>query len=134
MTLNDDIRGAAQGIVRAFRNNDEDEYFAGFADDCSFAFHTDPAPLLGADAWREGWRELQASGWRVKDCRTLCDHVQVIGDGGVYLHELETTAGEPGAIETYRERESIVFARRDGRLVAVHEHLSPIPAQSDGDL
>ena len=133
MTLDDEIREAAQAIVHAFRDNDEEAYFAGFADGCSFAFHTDPAPLLGTDAWRAAWRELQASGWRVVDCRTLWDHVQAVGDGGVYLHEVETTAGEPGAIETYRERESIVFARRDGRLLAVHEHLSPIPTQDDDD-
>lgn len=132
MSLDDEIRSAAQSIVHAFRDNDEDAYFAGFADDCSFAFHTDPAPLLGAEAWRTAWRELQASGWRVTECRTLWDHVQAVGDGGVYLHELETTAGEPGALETYRERESIVFGRRDGRLVAVHEHLSPIRTQGDG--
>lgn len=130
MTLDNEIREAAQAIVRAFRDNDEEAYFAGFADDCSFAFHTDPAPLVGAEAWRSAWRELQATGWRVVDCRTLWDHVQAVGDGGVYLHEVETTAGEPGAIETYRERESIVFARRDGKLLAVHEHLSPIPAQN----
>lgn len=133
MTLDEEIREAAQAIVRAFRDNDEEAYFAGFVADCSFAFHTDAAPLLGADAWRMGWRELQASGWRVTECRTLWDHVQAVGDGGVYLHELETTAGEPGALETYRERESIVFARRDGRLVAVHEHLSPIATQDDED-
>ncbi|MGC5076632.1 nuclear transport factor 2 family protein [Agrococcus sp. DT81.2] len=133
MTLDDEIRDAAQAIVRAFRENDEEAYFAGFVADCSFAFHTDPEPLLGTDAWRAAWRELQASGWRVIECRTLWDHVQAVGDGGVYLHEVETTAGTPGAIETYRERESIVFARLHGQLVAVHEHLSPIPTQDDDD-
>ena len=29
-------------------------------------------------------------------------------------------------------REVVSFARRDGRLVAVHEHLSPVPTQDDG--
>ncbi|WP_413317141.1 nuclear transport factor 2 family protein [Agrococcus sp. 1P02AA] len=133
MTLDDEIRFAAQVIVRAFRDNDEEAYFAGFVADCSFAFHADPEPLLGADAWRSAWRDLQASGWRVTECRTLWDHVRAVGDGGVYLHELETTAGTFDALEAYRERDSIVFARRDGRLLAVHEHLSPIPAHHDDD-
>lgn len=127
MTLDHEIRDAAQAIVRAFRDNDEDAYFAGFAPECSFAFHTDQQALLGRDAWRDAWRELRASGWRVDACETQWDHVQPVGDGGIYLHELTTTAGEPGAEETYRERETIVFERRDGRLVAVHEHLSPVP-------
>lgn len=131
MTLDEEIREAAHAIVRGFRDNDEGACFAGFAADCSFTFHTDPEPLLGLEAWRTAWRELQATGWRVVDCRTLWDHVQAVGDGGVYLHEVETTAGEPGAIETYRERESIVFTRRHGQLVVVHEHLSPIPTQDD---
>ena len=74
---------------------------------------------MSSDVWPPSaqwvrWWASQASGWRVIECRTLWDHVQAVGDGGVYLHEVETTAGEPGAIETYRERESIVFARSLG--------------------
>lgn len=130
--LRQEITDAAEAIVAAFRSNDEERYFAAFAPECTFAFHTDQEVLVGRDAWRSAWRELRDSGWRVVDCRSLSTHVQPIGqDGGVFLHELETTAEQDGRHETYRERETIVFERRDGRLTAVHEHLSPVPADAD---
>lgn len=130
--LEQEIDDAVAAIVDAFRSNDEERYFSGFAPECSFAFHTDREMLFGRDAWRSAWRELRESGWRVVDCRSLRTHVQPIGrDGGVFLHELETTAEQDGRRETYRERETIVFERRDGRLTAVHEHLSPVPVEAD---
>lgn len=130
--LQQEITDAAAAIVDAFRSNDEERYFSGFAPECSFAFHTDREVLLGRDAWRSAWRELHESGWRVVDCHSLTTHVQPIGrDGGVFLHELETTAEQDGRRETYRERETIVFERRDGRLTAVHEHLSPVTAEAE---
>lgn len=127
-----EIADAAAAIVDAFRANDEERYFAGFAPECSFAFHTDAEIHLSRDEWRDGWRELVSGGWRVVDCRSLETHVQTVGeDGGVFLHELETTAEQDGAQETYRERETIVFERRDGKLLAIHEHLSPVPAAAE---
>lgn len=121
--LEQEIAEAAEVIVDAFRSNDEERYFAGFAPECTFAFHTDREILVGREEWRAAWRELVAGGWRVVDCRSLTTHVQPIGrDGGVFLHELETTAEQDG------RRETIVFERRDGHLIAVHEHLSPVPA------
>lgn len=130
--LQQEITDAAAVIVDAFRSNDEERYFSGVAPECSFAFHTDREVLVGRDAWRSAWRELRAAGWRVVDCRSLSTHVQPIGrDGGVFLHELETTAEQDGRRETYRERETIVFERRDGRLTAVHEHLSPVTAEAE---
>ena len=36
MTLDDEIREAAQAIVRAFRDNDEQAYFAGFVGSSRF--------------------------------------------------------------------------------------------------
>lgn len=126
--ITQEIAAAAAEIVEAFRANDEERYFAGFAAECSFAFHTDEQILLGREQWRAAWRQLVDDGWRVVDCRSLVTHVQPLGaDAGVFLHELETTSEQGGRRETYRERETIVFERRDGRLTAVHEHLSPLP-------
>jgi ketosteroid isomerase-like protein len=122
----DDIATAAQAIVDAFAATDEADYFGRFAPDCSFAFHTDGVIHTERDAWQQGWRELRADGWEVLECHSLVTHIQLIPEGGIFVHELETTARTGDDTETYRERETIVFTRRDGELVAVHEHLSTI--------
>jgi ketosteroid isomerase-like protein len=122
----DDIAAAAQAIVTAYAANDEADYFARFAPDCSFAFHTDGEIHTARDEWQQGWRELRAEGWEVVDCHSLVTHIQLIPEGGIFVHELETTARTGDETETYKERETIVFTRRDGELIAIHEHLSTI--------
>lgn len=124
----DDIAAAAQAIVTAYAANDEADYFARFAPDCSFAFHTDGVIHTERDAWQQGWRELRAEGWEVVDCHSLVSHIQLIPEGGIFVHELETTARTGADTEIYRERETIVFTLRDGELLAIHEHLSTIDA------
>jgi hypothetical protein len=63
--------------------------------------------------------------------------VQPFPGGAVLTHSVETTVDTGEGTESYRERESIVFrveAATDAaasRLVAVHEHLSPMPDASD---
>jgi hypothetical protein len=114
----DDIAAAAQAIVTAYAANDEADYFARFAPDCEI--HT------ARDEWQQGWRELRAEGWEVVDCHSLVTHIQLIPEGGIFVHELETTARTGDETETYKERETIVFTRRDGELIAIHEHLSTI--------
>lgn len=132
-TARAEIAEAAARIVTAFAANDEAAYFATFAPDCSFVFHTDAEIHRTRDEWHAGWRELVAGGWRVESCRTLESFVTLVGDGGVFCHVLETVAGTPDAMETYRERETIVFARDEaGELIAVHEHLSPVPDAGTG--
>lgn len=126
----EDVAAAAQAIVTAFAANDEADYFGRFAPDCSFAFHTDGVIHTDRDAWQQGWQQLRAEGWEVVACRSLVTHIQLIPQGGIFVHELETTArtGSGSDTETYRERETIVFTRRDGELLAIHEHLSTIDA------
>ena len=125
------LEAAAARIVEAFRANDEEAYFAGFRPDCTFVFHTDAEIFRSRDAWRDAWRALRATGWAAVDCRTLESFTTPFPGGGVFCHVLETTAGTPDALETYRERETIVFALDErGELVAVHEHLSPLPAEA----
>lgn len=128
MSVHEELIQAAARIVDAYAANDEDAYFATFAPECSFVFHTDAEIFRTRDAWQAAWRELRESGWRVESCRSIESFVTPIGDAGVFCHVLETTAGTSDSLETYRERESIVFERRsNGELIAVHEHLSPIP-------
>jgi ketosteroid isomerase-like protein len=57
--------------------------------------------------------------------------VQVFGDAAVLSHTVDTVVSVDGERTTLRERESIVFVRvDDGRILAVHEHLSPVPASA----
>jgi hypothetical protein len=63
--------------------------------------------------------------------------VQTFPGGAVFTHSVDTTVDTGEGTESYRERESIVF-RVEGaagassqRLVAMHEHLSPMPDAAD---
>ena len=48
-------------------------------------------------------------------------------DVAILTHLVRTEISTKKGDETLRERETIVFHRRDGRWIAVHEHLSPQP-------
>lgn len=128
----EEITQAAAAIVAAFAANDEADYFGRFAPDCSFAFHTDTELHTSRESWQRAWRELRATGWEVLSCRSLRIHIQPVVNGGIFVHELETTSRTGSETSTYQERETIVFERRDGQLIAVHEHLSTFPADAEG--
>ena len=46
---------------------------------------------------------------------------------GIFTHTVRTTLAEGEGSVVTGERETIVFALRDGRWLGVHEHLSPDP-------
>jgi ketosteroid isomerase-like protein len=119
---------AADRLVAAFAATDTQAYFACFAPDATFAFHTEPALLADRAAYEREWAGWLAEGWRVKSCTSTDRRVQLVGDVAVLTHEVETTTSSPGGSTTTRERESIVFALDGDSVVAVHEHLSPVPA------
>jgi hypothetical protein len=54
--------------------------------------------------------------------------VQIYGNFAVLTHTCDTVTSADGEETTLRERESIVFIVDGDRLLAVHEHLSPMPA------
>ena len=55
--------------------------------------------------------------------------VRILGDAATFLHDVVTDVVTRTGAETLHERETIVFARQsDGSWLAVHEHLSPVPA------
>lgn len=120
-----EVRAAAAHVVDAFARTATDEYFAAFADDATFVFHPEPARLDSRAAYEALWDSWLADGWRVVSCTSRDAHVQLLGDSAVFSHTVDTTAGVPGDELTSTERETIVFHRAaDGRLLAVHEHLS----------
>ena len=73
------------------------------------------------------------SGWRVASCTSSDRRVQSFPGGAVFTHSVETAVETPDGADSYRERETIVFRTDPTRgLVAVHEHLSPMPAPEAG--
>jgi ketosteroid isomerase-like protein len=124
----DDVRRAAAALVAAFGSGDLEAYFGCFAEDATFLFHTTDRLLPSTGDYRTEWaRWVADDGFRVLECSTEDTVVQVLGDVAVLTHRVRTTVSTHSGNEVLRERETIVFAFRDGRWVAVHEHLSPAP-------
>jgi uncharacterized protein (TIGR02246 family) len=128
--VEDDVRDAARHLVEAFGAHDTAAYFASFAPDATFVFHSHGVPLRDRDAYRQLWTGWEQDGFRVLGCTSSEQHVQVLdGDTAVFTHRVRTTVRDAQGREELDERETIVFHRRaDGRWLAVHEHLSPTPA------
>ena len=124
----DEVEAAASAIVDAFAATDGDRYFAAFAPDASFVFHSEPARLDDRAAYERLWAEWVEGGWRVVSCTSSDRHVQSFPGGAVFSHSVDTSVETPDGGESYRERETIVFRADGDALVAVHEHLSPMPA------
>lgn len=123
-----EVRAAAAEIVDAFAATDGDRYFAGFAPEASFVFHTEAERLDDRAAYERLWREWVDGGWRVRSCTSSNQHVQTFPGGAVFAHDVDTTVDTGDGEDAYRERETVVFRADGDRLVAVHEHLSPFPA------
>ncbi|GAA3674591.1 nuclear transport factor 2 family protein [Nocardioides ginsengisoli] len=127
------VLAAADDLVAAFAATDTEAYFAAFAPDATFCFHTEAARLDDRAAYEALWKSWLADGWRVVACASTDRKVQLLGDTAIFTHTVRTTVRPEtdAPEETYSERETIVFAAAgaDG-LRAVHEHLSPIPQES----
>ena len=120
-----DIELAAASIVTAFSQTDTSTYFTAFAPDATFAFHTEPNRLDSKAAYEQLWQSWLAEGWRVTECLSSNPLIQLLGDTAVFCHDVKTTINTG---ETTLERETIVFHRdASGTVLAVHEHLSPLP-------
>ena len=125
------VSAAAERLVAAFAAGRVEDYFASFAADATFVFHTTPDRLESRDAYRRLWREWeQEDDFRVVSCTSSNPLVTQLGDEvAVFVHDVATTVSTSAGVESLRERETIVFARRAGEWVGVHEHLSPAPRQ-----
>jgi ketosteroid isomerase-like protein len=127
------VLAAASEIVDAFAATDGDRYFAAFAPDATFIFHTEPERLADRAAYERLWAEWVEGGWRVVSCTSSDQLVQWFPGGAVFTHSVDTTVDTGEGTESYRERETIVFRVDEAtdaaapRLIAVHEHLSPMP-------
>ncbi len=127
----DDIERAAERLVGAFAATDTARYFASFAEDATFVFHTEARRLENRAAYESLWAGWIEDGWRVVSCTSSNPRIQLLGSAAVFTHDVETvTRTGDGPAETTRERETIVFHHSGGSITAVHEHLSPLPADS----
>lgn len=128
----EEVEAAASAIVEAFAATDRDRYFATFAPDATFVFHTEASRLDDRAEYERLWDEWVASGWRVASCTSTDRRVQPFAGGAVFTHSVATSVETPDGPDSYRERETIVFRTDPDRgLVAVHEHLSPMPTAPD---
>jgi ketosteroid isomerase-like protein len=119
---------AAARIVEAFGAHDTEAYFRGFAADATFVFHTTAEPLRSLSDYEQLWYGWERDGFRVLSCESTDRHVQPVGeDVAILTHRVRTVVRLDGAEQTLDERETIVFHRRDGQWLAVHEHLSGVP-------
>lgn len=124
------VRAATSELVRAFGSGDLDRYFACFARDATFLFHTADRRLTSTEDYRRQWEQwVREDGLRVLDCTTQDTVVQELGEVAVVTHAVRTRVATRAGEQTLHERETIVFAQgADGTWLAVHEHLSPAPA------
>lgn len=121
-----EVLGTAAALVAAFGAHATDDYFSFFDPDASFVFYTADRRLDSRAEYQALWRSWeQDSGFHVERCVSTSQRVDVIGEVGIFSHYVETDVTMDGATDTVLERETIVFARRADRWVAVHEHLSP---------
>jgi kynurenine formamidase/ketosteroid isomerase-like protein len=127
----EEVQEAADRLVAAFAATDTEAYFAAFSPEATFIFHPEAQRLGSRSAYRTLWDSWLAGGWRVLECRSSEQDIQLLGAAAVFSHRVATTVqvDQEGGRETSDERETIVFARTlDGGIVCVHEHLSACPA------
>ena len=123
-----EVIAASKAIVTAFGRDEPTTYFALFDSAATFIFYTTPQRLESRAAYEEEWSAWRRDlGFRVRSCASSAQKVQLFDDVAILSHfvrtEISTTQGDT----TLYERETIVFHRRQGKWIAVHEHLSPRP-------
>jgi uncharacterized protein (TIGR02246 family) len=129
MSAEREVLTAAEALVHAFASGDSAAYFACFAPEATFVFHTTARRLESRAAYEALWAQwVEQDGFAVVTCVSTDQGVQVLGpDAAVFTHDVATVVDVGGSREELTERETIVFVRRDGTWLAVHEHLSPAP-------
>jgi ketosteroid isomerase-like protein len=127
MTTQEQVLEAARHLVDAFGSHDVPRYFASFAADATFVFHSWPAPIESRADYEAIWHAWESDGFRVEGCVSSDQRVHLLTeDVAVFTHSVSTSLA--GEAEPQRERETIVFRREtSGRWLGVHEHLSVDP-------
>ena len=127
----DEVQEAADRLVAAFSATDTETYFSCFSPLATFIFPTEETVLGSRREYRELWEGWVRTGWKVLDCRSSEQEIQLLGTTAIFTHRVQTRL-RPGRLDdavTSDERETIVFTKAEGgEVLAVHEHLSPVAA------
>jgi SnoaL-like domain len=119
------VLAAADAIIDDFGHHRTAEYFAGFAADSTFVFHTAGHRLESRAEYEQLWSSWERDdGFRVHSCESTARRVQLLDTVAIFTHDVRSAIELGGTVETTLERETIVFQRRDWDWIAVHEHLS----------
>lgn len=131
MSAVDEVLASAAKIVDDFGNHRTADYFSGFAADATFMFYTHTERLNSRAEYEALWASWEINdGFRVHGCRSRDQRVQILVESAaVFTHYVESDVEFAGDVSTITERETIVFERRNGVWLAVHEHLSPKNAE-----
>jgi len=122
-----EVLEVAAELVASFGAHDVEAYFAAFASDATFIFHSTPEILYSRAAYEQLWQTWESrDGFRVLGCRSTEPRVAVHGDTAIFTHRVVTRLAFGPDETTTNERETIVFRRQQDRSwLAIHEHLSP---------
>ena len=118
-----EVRAVYDRLMNAFVAGDAEGYFSCFHEDASFYFAGDPL-LEPRSAYEAAWKTWEREGIPFTDVVADDLRIRVFGSTAVLTHTVGPAGTIDGEQTAGRERESIVFARIDGRWIAVHEHLS----------
>lgn len=126
LKTNDDAMAAIENLVDAFSRHDKEAYFSCFADDATFLFHNQDRLLTGKAEYEVEWSKWEEEDqFRVLDCKSTKQNLQMIGDVAIFTHWVTTKVRTGSGNDTYNERETIVMnLKQDGQWLAVHEQLS----------
>jgi ketosteroid isomerase-like protein len=124
-----EVTAAADALLAAFASHDRVAYFAAFAPEATFLFHTSPRLLRSRAEYEQEWAMWEADGFHVDGCEATERRIDLVGaDVAILTHRVRTRLA--GVTDVQRERETIVFRRTaPHRWHAVHEHLSPDPEE-----
>ncbi|SEF16355.1 nuclear transport factor 2 family protein [Streptomyces sp. Ag109_O5-10] len=122
----DTVLAAADALISAFAEGRTDDYFAAFAPDATFVFHTTGRRLDSTAEYRALWQQwTDEDAFRVLACDSSDRRLQLLGDTAVFTHSVTTRISTTAGEDVLHERETIVLHRTDGDAwQAVHEHLS----------
>jgi SnoaL-like domain len=132
MSAIEEVRQAAATLVTNFGAGRVPQYFGCFSADADFIFYTHNEHLTSRVAYEELWKSWEAEiNFKVLSCTSSDQHIRLLSPtAAVFTHNVSTTVSTTDGTDVVLERETIVFELINGSWIAVHEHLSPMPANS----
>ena len=127
MTIEEQVKSAAEVLVEHFGAGRVSEYFACFSESADFIFYTHSERLPSRAAYEALWKtwELEMN-FQVLGCESTNQNIRMLDDrNAVFTHSVSTKIRTRDGDDVVHERETIIFTLADGNWYAEHEHLSP---------